>query len=142
MNKTSIVYSDNMHKWYIINAKGHRVGRLATEIANILRGKRKVSFHPSQIALNHIIIINAQQIKISGRKTQQKLYYRHSGRPGNLKIERFNSLQNRLPHKIIENAVHQMLPKGPLGRKIFKNLKVYSGNTHPHQAQKPTEVKL
>ncbi len=142
MNKTTIINQYNNHQWYIIDAKEYRLGRLATEIANILRGKKQTYFHPSQINHDHVIIINAKDIVISGCKAQQKLYYKHSGRPGSLKIERFENLQQRLPNKIIENAVRKMLPKGPLGRQIFKNLKVYAGEQHPHQAQKPIKIEL
>nr|YP_009312948.1 Ribosomal protein L13 [Helminthora furcellata]SCW21202.1 Ribosomal protein L13 [Helminthora furcellata]SCW24062.1 Ribosomal protein L13 [Helminthora furcellata] len=142
INKTQILHIEKTQQWYLIDAKNHRVGRIATEIANILRGKRQVSFHPSQSTANHVIIINAQEIKVSGNKSEQKLYYKHSGRPGSLKIERFENLQQRLPHKIIENAVKGMLPKGPLGRQIFKNLKVYAGEQHPHTAQQPINIEL
>nr|YP_009314790.1 Ribosomal protein L13 [Neoizziella asiatica]SCW23245.1 Ribosomal protein L13 [Neoizziella asiatica] len=142
MNKTSIITTYKTQQWYIIDAKQYRLGRLATEIANILRGKRHAHFHPSQVNHDYVIIINAKDIAISGSKAHHKLYYKHSGRPGSLKVERFENLQNRLPHKIIENAVRKMLPKGPLGRQIFKNLKVYAGEKHPHQAQKPIKIEL
>lgn len=142
MNKTTVIRKDKSQKWYIINAKHYKLGRLATEIANILRGKRRSEFHPSHINQDHVIIINAQEVSVSGRKAQQKLYYKHSGRPGSMKTESFENLQHRLPHKIIEHAVRKMLPKGALGRQIFKNLKVYAGEKHPHAAQKPIQIDL
>nr|YP_009315200.1 Ribosomal protein L13 [Titanophycus setchellii]SCW23655.1 Ribosomal protein L13 [Titanophycus setchellii] len=142
MNRTTTLNPNTTQKWYIIDAKQYKLGRLSTQIVSILRGKGCTYFHPSQLNYDHIIVINAKDISISGRKAQQKLYYRHSGRPGNLKVERFENLQQRLPQKIIENAVRKMLPKGALGRKIFKNLKVYSGNQHPHHAQKPIKIEL
>ena len=142
MNKTPMKELTKRSQWYIIDAQNYKLGRLATEVAIMLRGKRKVSFDPSQSPHTHIIIINSQAIDVSGRKAQQKLYYRHSGRPGSLKTETFETLKQRLPNKIIEKAVRKMLPKGALGRQIFKNLKVYTGNNHPHSAQKPIKIDL
>nr|YP_009315403.1 Ribosomal protein L13 [Yamadaella caenomyce]SCW23858.1 Ribosomal protein L13 [Yamadaella caenomyce] len=140
MNKTTYINNINQAKWYLIDAKGHKVGRLSTEVANIIRGKNLASFYPFQHNNAHVIIINAEQITVTGRKAQQKIYYRHSGRPGNLKKETFENLQQRLPHKILEHSIRLMLPKGPLGRKLFKQLKVYAGTDHPHQAQQPTHI--
>nr|YP_009313970.1 Ribosomal protein L13 [Hommersandiophycus borowitzkae]SCW22224.1 Ribosomal protein L13 [Hommersandiophycus borowitzkae] len=142
MNKTSFLGSQDHPTWYLIDAKGHKLGRLATEISNILRGKRKACFHPSQAIQDHVVIINAKYIEVSGRKAEQKVYYRHSGKPGHLKIEKFENLKQRLPHKILENAVRRMLPQGSLGRQVFRNLKIYSGTQHPHQAQKPKNIQL
>nr|YP_009314585.1 Ribosomal protein L13 [Liagoropsis maxima]SCW22839.1 Ribosomal protein L13 [Liagoropsis maxima] len=133
---------DETHKWYLIDARGCTLGRLATKIAVILQGKNQTSFHPSYNCKNHVIIINTQEIAVTGRKKLQKLYYRHSGRPGHLKRETLGNLQERLPNRIIENAVRKMLPKSVLGRQIFKNLKVYRGNIHPHQAQQPIMIDI
>nr|YP_009313151.1 Ribosomal protein L13 [Dermonema virens]SCW21405.1 Ribosomal protein L13 [Dermonema virens] len=140
MNKTQMLNMDINQKWYIIDAKGCKVGRLATEVAAILRGKNRASFHPSQNPRDYVIIINSQDLEVTGNKQLDKIYYRHSGRPGNLKKENFNNLQKRLPNKIIEHAIRKMLPKGVLGRRLFKNLKVYSGREHPHQAQNPKHM--
>lgn len=129
-------------KWYLINAKGKTLGRLSTQIANILRGKTNPYYSPSYHCKDHIIIINAKDIQVTGHKKSQKLYYKHSGRPGGLKIETFEDLQKRLPNRIIETAVRKMLPKSNLGRQIFKNLKVYSNNEHPHQAQNPINIEI
>nr|YP_009314174.1 Ribosomal protein L13 [Izziella formosana]SCW22428.1 Ribosomal protein L13 [Izziella formosana] len=142
MNTTHIRDNTGKPRWYIVDAQNHRLGRLATEIATILRGKNHVYFDPSTSPANHIIVINAKSVNVSGAKAQQKIYYRHSGRPGSLKTETFETLQKRLPNKIIENAVRKMLPKGALGRQIFKNLKVYADENHPHNAQKPIKIDL
>nr|YP_009313767.1 Ribosomal protein L13 [Helminthocladia australis]SCW22021.1 Ribosomal protein L13 [Helminthocladia australis] len=142
MNKTLVLNSNKEQKWHLIDAKGHKVGRLATEIATILRGKKRVTFHPSQNSKDYVVIINSKALEVTGSKAVQKLYYKHSGRPGSLKQETFETLQKRLPNKILENAVRKMLPKGPLGRQLFKNLKVYAGNTHPHIAQNPINIQI
>nr|YP_009315607.1 Ribosomal protein L13 [Liagora brachyclada]SCW24265.1 Ribosomal protein L13 [Liagora brachyclada] len=142
MNKTPLKENQITPEWYIVDAQNYRLGRLATEISTILRGKQKVFFEPSQSPATYVIVINAKNINISGRKAQQKLYYKHSGRPGSLKTENFETLKQRLPNKIIENAVRKMLPKGALGRQIFKNLKVYAEDKHPHSGQKPIRIDL
>jgi large subunit ribosomal protein L13 len=140
MNKTYIPNSDWNKQWYLIDAEGKNLGRLATEIAKILRGKHNFFYTPYFDCGDNIIIINSQKINISGKKKKQKIYYRHSGRPGSLKLETFEQLQQRLPSKIIKKAVQNMLPKGPLGRKLLKKLKVYSNNLHPHTAQNPHKI--
>nr|QHO64115.1 ribosomal protein L13 [Lympha mucosa] len=140
MNKTYIPNSNWNKQWYLIDAEGKNLGRLATEIAKILRGKHNFSYTPYFDCGDNIIIINSQKINISGKKKNQKIYYRHSGRPGSLKLETFEQLQQRLPSKIIKKAVQNMLPKGPLGRKLLKKLKVYSNNLHPHTAQNPHKI--
>ena len=138
MNKTFVVNKkDLVQSWYLIDAKGKTLGRTATEIANILRGKNKPVFTPHMDTGDFVIVINASEIIISGNKPVQKLYRRHSGRPGGMKTETFEQLQARIPNRIVENAVRGMMPKGPLGRQIFKKLKVYSSESHPHIAQKP-----
>nr|YP_010336573.1 ribosomal protein L13 [Rhodospora sordida]UNJ14979.1 ribosomal protein L13 [Rhodospora sordida] len=143
MNKTCLVSKkDTIQKWYLIDAKEKGLGRLATEIANILRGKNKAIYLPHMDLGDFVIVINASDIIISGSKPMQKLYRRHSGRPGGMKIETLEQLQARLPNKIIENAVKGMLPKGSLGRQIFKKLKVYSSDIHPHEAQQPLLLEL
>lgn len=129
-------------KWYIVDATDKRLGRLATEIANILRGKNKPTFTPNMDTGDFVIVINAEKVTVTGRKPEQKLYRRHSGRPGGMKVETFNQLQDRIPERIIEKAVKGMLPKNALGRKLFTNLKVYAGAEHPHQAQQPEAIHL
>ncbi|MBD1909605.1 MULTISPECIES: 50S ribosomal protein L13 [unclassified Leptolyngbya] len=124
-------------KWYVVDAEGQRLGRLASEVASILRGKNKPIFTPHLDAGDFVIVINAEKIEVTGRKRTQKLYRRHSGRPGGMKVETFDKLQARIPERIIETAVKGMLPKNSLGRQQFTKLKVYAGTEHPHQAQQP-----
>nr|YP_010988250.1 ribosomal protein L13 [Rhodochorton tenue]WOK79446.1 ribosomal protein L13 [Rhodochorton tenue] len=142
MNKTHISNFTKNTKWYLINAQGKTLGRLSTEIADILRGKNSPDYNPSSNSNEHVILINTKDIDVTGRKRSQKLYYRHSGRPGGLKTETFDELQRRLPNRIVEQAVKKMLPKGPLGRQLFKNLKVYADGNHPHAAQKPITIDI
>nr|YP_009296911.1 ribosomal protein L13 [Bangiopsis subsimplex]AOM66254.1 ribosomal protein L13 [Bangiopsis subsimplex]ARO90384.1 50S ribosomal protein L13 [Bangiopsis subsimplex] len=143
MNRTCIVNKKNVEqKWYLIDAKGQTLGRISTEIANILRGKNKAIYNPSMDLGDFVIVINASAIKVSGNKSSQKLYRRHSGRPGGMKTETFDELIERIPARIIENAVKGMLPKGPLGRQIFKKLKVYGNDNHPHLAQQPFKLEV
>jgi large subunit ribosomal protein L13 len=127
-------------KWYVVDATGYRIGRLASEIAKIIRGKNKPYFTPHMDTGDFVIVINAEKVTISGNKGNDKLYRRHSGRPGGMKTESFNQLQRRIPERIIEEAVQGMLPKNRLGRQLFNKLKVYSGPEHPPQAQKPEEI--
>nr|SCW23041.1 Ribosomal protein L13 [Nemalion sp. H.1444] len=144
MNTTYLSQSgkSNQSKWYLVDARGATLGRLSTEVAKILRGKNEPRFDPSSKIKEYVIIINTEKIDVSGRKRIQKIYYRHSGRPGGLKKETFSELQERLPNKIVENAIRKMLPKGPLGRRIFKNLKLYPGSNHPHNAQEPLTIQI
>ena len=133
---------DLKKQWYVIDAKHKCSGRLATDVANLLRGKKKTIFTPAQDIGDSIIIINADKINVSGKKRTQKLYFRHSGRPGGKTIETFEDLQVRIPERIIEKAIKGMLPKNRLGRKFFKNLKVYKGGEHPHISQNPQIIEL
>lgn len=138
MNKTYLPpQADLDRKWYIVDAANQRLGRLATEIAMVLRGKRKPTYTPHMDTGDFIIVINAEKIEVTGKKRSQKLYRRHSGRPGGMKVETFAKLQARVPERIIEQAVKGMLPKNSLGRQLFTKLKVYTGSVHPHQAQQP-----
>lgn len=138
MNKTYSPPQDSLeHNWYLIDAADQRLGRLASEIAKILRGKNKPNFTPHLDTGDFVIVINAEKVAVTGKKRFQKLYRRHSGRPGGMKVETFNKLQARLPERIIEQAVKNMLPKNTLGRQLFTKLKVYAGPDHPHAAQKP-----
>jgi large subunit ribosomal protein L13 len=123
--------------WQIIDADGKVLGRLAVEVANILRGKNKPEFTPHVDCGDFVVIINAEKVKVTGRKELQKVYYRHSGHPQGFKSETLGSLRQRKPEAIIERAVKGMLPHTTLGREQFTKLKVYAGNEHPHEAQKP-----
>ena len=124
-------------QWYVVDAEGQRLGRLAAEIASILRGKNKPTFTPNMDTGDFVIVVNADKVVVTGRKSTTKLYRRHSGRPGGMKTETFDTLQARIPSRIIEQAVKGMLPKTTLGRQQFTKLKVYAGPEHPHQAQSP-----
>lgn len=136
--KTYIPPHDSVQRqWHVIDAEGQRLGRLATEIAVILRGKNKPTFTPHMDTGDFVIVVNAEKVVVTGRKASNKLYRRHSGRPGGMKVETFEKLQARIPQRIIEQAVKGMLPKNTLGRKQFTKLKVYAGPEHPHQAQSP-----
>jgi large subunit ribosomal protein L13 len=128
--------------WYVVDAANQRLGRLATEIARVLRGKNKPTYTPHLDTGDFVVVINAERIAVTGKKRSQKLYRRHSGRPGGMKTETFDKLQARLPERIIEQAVKGMLPKNTLGRQLFTKLKVYAGPDHPHQAQQPELLKI
>jgi len=134
--------ADVTHDWYVVDANGQRLGRLATAIARILRGKDKPSYTPNMDTGDFVIVINADKIDVTGRKRSQKLYRRHSGRPGGMKVESFEKLQARVPERIVEQAVKGMLPKNALGRQLFTKLKVYAGDAHPHQAQQPKTLTI
>ncbi|MBY5993083.1 50S ribosomal protein L13 [Ferrimonas balearica] len=123
--------------WFIIDAEGKTLGRLATEVARRLRGKHKPEYTPHVDTGDNIIIINAEKVTVTGNKAAAKMYYRHSGYPGGIKEINFADLQARKPEMIIEKAVKGMLPKGPLGRAMFRKLKVYAGAEHKHAAQQP-----
>ncbi|MDB9495210.1 50S ribosomal protein L13 [Spirulina major CS-329] len=129
-------------KWYVVDAADQRLGRLATEIANVLRGKNKTYFTPHMDTGDYVIVVNAEKVAVTGNKGSQKLYRRHSGRPGGMKTETFDHLQARIPERIIEQAVKGMLPKNALGRKLFTNLKVYAGPNHQHHAQQPETLTI
>ncbi len=138
MNKTSTPSLAAIKRnWFLVDADGQTLGRLASEIANVLRGKNKPSFTPHIDTGDFVIVVNAEKIEVSGKKASQKLYRRHSGRPGGMKIEKFETLRDRIPERIIEQAVKGMLPHNSLGRQQFKKLKVYKGSEHPHDAQNP-----
>jgi large subunit ribosomal protein L13 len=123
--------------WYIIDASDKVLGRLAVEIARRLRGKHKPEFTPHVDTGDYIVVINAEKVRVTGRKAEQKMYYRHSQYPGSLKTTSFTKLQKQFPTRIIEKAVKGMLPKGPLGSAMYRKLKVYAGEQHPHAAQQP-----
>lgn len=124
-------------KWYIIDAEGKTLGRLATEVASILRGKRKPIYTPHVDTGDYVIIINAEKVEVTGNKRQDKIYKRHTGFPGGLREINFDKLQAKKPEQIIRHAVKGMMPKGILGREMFKKLKVYAGPEHKHASQQP-----
>lgn len=129
-------------RWLLVNAEGKTLGRLASRIAAILRGKHKAEFTPHVDGGDFITVINIDQLQVTGNKTLDKQYYRHSGYPGGLKKINFSGLQAKKPERILELAVKGMLPKGSLGRQMYRKLKIYSGGQHPHQAQKPKLINL
>jgi large subunit ribosomal protein L13 len=129
-------------KWFVINAEGKILGRVAAKAAAIVRGKEKAVYAPHQEVGDFVVVVNAEKIAVTGRKAQQKLYYRHSGYVGGLKSDSFEKLIARHPSAPLENAIKGMLPKGPLGRKLLKNVKVYAGAEHPHGAQNPQAIEL
>ncbi|MCG8362948.1 MAG: 50S ribosomal protein L13 [Pseudanabaenales cyanobacterium] len=141
MEKTYLPTQDTIERnWYVVDAANQRLGRLASEIAKVLRGKNKPTYTPHMDTGDFVIIVNAEQVDVTGKKRSEKLYRRHSGRPGGMKTETFAQLQARIPERIIEQAVRRMLPKNALGRKLFTKLKVYAGPEHPHQAQRPQSL--
>ena len=129
-------------EWYVVDAGEKVLGRIATEIASRLRGKHKPEYTPHVDTGDHVVVINAAQVKVTGRKTSDKIYHRHSGYPGGLRSASFEKLQERAPGRAIELAVKGMLPRGPLGRAMFRKLHVYAGATHPHAAQQPKPLEL
>ena len=138
MNYKHRAITNKTHKkWYLIDAKNQILGRLSTFVIKILQGKDSTFYLPYLDAGNYVIIINARQIKVTGHKNFQKIYFSHSGKPGNLKQETFKKLQIRFPKRIIENSIKGMLPKGSLGKQLFTKLKIYDDQYHPHSAQKP-----
>lgn len=130
------------HNWYLIDAAGKTLGRLACEVARYLRGKHKPEFTPHVDTGDYMVVINAAKIRVTGNKTTDKVYYTHSEYPGGIKAITFDKLVVQNPERIIETAVKGMLPKNPLGRAMFKKLKVYPGAEHPHEAQQPKKIDL
>ena len=137
-----ITTKDADRKWYIIDAKDQVLGRLATKIAGVIRGKEKTTFSPNADTGDFVVVINAKQIKVTGKREMLKNYFHYSGYPGGLKIRSYAELMAKKPEFVIESAVKGMLPKNRLGNKLIKKLKVYSDANHPHQAQKPEVISL
>jgi len=133
---------DIERKWYVVDAAGKTLGRLATEVASLLRGKHKPIFTPHVDCGDYVIVINAEKVELTGDKWNKKLYIHHSGYPGGLKVRSANVMRDQFPERIVEMAVKGMLPKGKLGRAMGKKLFVYRGAMHPHQAQKPEVYEL
>lgn len=128
--------------WYIVDASGKTLGRMAAEIAHRLRGKHKPEFTPHVDAGDYIVVINAKEVRVTGNKAKDKMYHRHTGYPGGLRTMSFEKLIEKAPERTIQSAVKGMLPRGPLGRAMFKKLKVYAGDAHPHAAQQPQELNI
>lgn len=137
MRTKAIKPEEIQRKWYIVDAKDQVLGRLAAEIAKRLRGKHRPEFTPNWDLGDYIVVINAALIRVTGNKAKDKVYYTHSGYPGGIKSTTFEKLLAKNPVSVIEKAVKGMLPKGPLGREVFRKLKVYADSAHPHEAQCP-----
>ncbi len=129
-------------QWFIVDGDQKIVGRMASRVASILRGKHKPSFTPHVDVGDHVIVINADKVRFSGTKEANKTYFSHSGYPGGVRVRTVKDLRENKPEFIVENAIRGMLPKGPLGRQMFKKLKVYAGPEHPHAAQNPSTLEI
>jgi len=141
MKTFQISAGDVTRRWYLVDAKSKTLGRVATEVAILLRGKHKPIFSPFLDVGDHVVIINAEKVRLTGKKLKQKTYYRHSGYPGGLKSTTAEKLLSKFPERLLEHAIRGMLPKNKLGNAIFTKLKVYAGENHPHQAQGPETFK-
>jgi large subunit ribosomal protein L13 len=141
MKTTAVRTQDIEQKWYIMDCSGKTLGRLSVQVANILRGKNKPEYTPNADVGDFVVLVNAKDIKVTGKKTEDKIYYRHSGYPGGIKQISFKDQLDKDPDKIIRDSVKGMLPKNRLNRQIIKKLKVYSDENHPHEAQNPKELK-
>lgn len=141
--KTYFIKKEEIQKkWYVVNADGKILGRLTSQIASILRGKHKPTYTPHADMGDNVIVINAEKVRLTGKKANKKIYYRHTGYPGGLKFTSFNDMIKNKPERVIEMAVKGMLPHNRLGRAIMRHLKVYRGPDHPHQAQQPEVLEL
>ncbi|MDC2963972.1 50S ribosomal protein L13 [Gammaproteobacteria bacterium] len=137
VNKESV-----LHDWYLVDADGKTLGRLSTQIANRLRGKHKPEFTPHVDTGDYIVVVNADKIRVTGKKETDKLYYHHTGFPGGIKSMALGKMREKSPEKILENAIKGMMPKNRLGRAMVSKLKVYAGSSHPHSAQQPVALEL
>lgn len=142
MNTYTAKAADIKQDWYIVDATGKTLGRLATAIAHRLRGKHKPEYTPSMDVGDYIVVINARNVSVTGNKAKLKTYYQYSGYPSGMKAETFEKLLARKPEDVIEKAVKGMLPRGPLGRKMYRKLKVYRGADHKHAAQQPQPLEI
>ncbi len=142
MNTHTVKKGEIERKWYLVDAQDKVLGRLSSQIATVLRGKHKPNYSPHLDMGDFVVVINAEKVKVTGKKHSQKVYYHYSGYPGGLKVTPYSRLMEKKPGKVIEKAVWGMLPHNRLGRKLFRHLSVYSGAHHPHQAQKPEPLKL
>jgi len=137
MKTTALRSQDIEQKWYLIDCSGKTLGRLSVKVANILRGKNKPEYTPNSDVGDFVVLVNAKNLKVTGSKNEDKIYYRHTGYPGGIKQISFKDLLNKDPEKVLRLAVKGMLPKNKLNRQVIKKLKVYAGEEHPHEAQKP-----
>jgi len=142
MKTYTLKKGDIQRQWWLFDAEGKILGRLATEIAVILRGKKNPRFVPHMDSGDFVVVINAEKVRVTGRKTDDKVYYTHSLYPGGLKTETLKDLLEKKPEEVIRRAVWGMIPKNKLGRAVYKKLKVYSGPSHPHEAQNPREYRF
>lgn len=143
MNKTTTPKPGDIHRvWHLVDATDLPLGRMASEVARLLRGKHKPTYTPHLDTGDFVIVVNAARVAVTSDKSQSKIYYRHSGFPGGIKAETFESLLERRPQAVVERAVRGMLPKNKLGRKMLRKLKVYAGPDHPHEAQRPQPLDL
>ncbi|WP_455382402.1 50S ribosomal protein L13 [Salinispira pacifica] len=142
MNTIFVKPQDVERKWYVIDANGKSLGRVAAKVASVLRGKNKPIYTPHQEVGDYVIVLNAEKVAVTGRKRQQKLYYHHSGYLGGMKVTNFEKMIEKKPTFPLERAIQGMLPHNRLGRKLFKNVKVYAGENHPHAAQKPEPMDI
>ena len=133
---------DVEHDWYVVDAENQTLGRLAAALARRLRGKHKASYTPHVDTGDYIVVVNAEKVRVTGKKRTDKIYYRYSGYPGGIKAARFEEMIAKHPERVIEKAVKGMLPRNPLGRAVFRKLKVYAGSEHPHTAQQPKPLQL
>ena len=141
--KTFMANPDKIdRKWYVVDAKGATLGRLASEVASVLRGKNKPEFTPHADCGDYVIVINAAEVKVTGKKLDQKIYYNHSEYVGGMRETTLRELLAKKPERVVELAIKGMLPKGPLGRDMYRKLHVYAGETHGHQAQKPVVIEI
>jgi len=142
MKTFSAKAEDVARDWFVVDASDKTLGRLASEIAHRLRGKHKAEYTPHVDTGDYIVVINAEKVRVTGNKSTDKIYHRHSGYPGGLKSMSFEKLIDRAPERVIQSAVKGMLPRNPLGRAMFKKLKVYAGDEHPHAAQQPQALNI
>ena len=142
MKTYSAKAGDVHHDWFVVDAEDKTLGRLATEIAHRLRGKHKPEYTPHMDMGDYIVVVNCEKIRVTGKKQTDKMYHHHSGYPGGIKSYSFEKLIDRSPERVLQRAVKGMLPKNPLGRAMFRKLKVYAGPEHPHTAQQPQSLAL
>lgn len=143
MRQTEMLRKEDVkRKWYVVDAEGISLGRLATKVASVLKGKHNPFYTPHIDSGDYVIVVNAEKIKLTGNKWSDKMYYRHSGYPGGLKARNASEVMEKFPTRMVETAVKGMLPKTILGRQMYRKLFVYAGNTHPHEAQMPEVLEV
>lgn len=142
MKTVSTRREDAQHDWYVVDAEGKTLGRFASEIARRLRGKHKAEYTPHVDTGDYIVVVNAEKVRVTGKKEQDKIYYRHSGYPGGIKAASLGKVRAEHPERLLTNAVKGMMPRNPLGRAMLRKLKVYAGPSHPHAAQQPQALEL